>query len=57
MTTIVGKIFNWKIQRLKHKSKSSKFKVQRIIGEIRSQCLNFLYIIVKEMVGKVVKNE
>ena len=28
MTTIVGKIFNWKIQRLKHKSKSSKFNVQ-----------------------------
>ena len=33
------------------------FKVQRIIGEIRSRCLNFLYIIVKEMVGKRVKNE
>ena len=33
------------------------FKVQRIIGEIRSWCLNFLYIMVKEMVGKMVKNE
>jgi len=31
------------------------FKVQRI--KIRSRCLNFLYIIVKEMVGKRVKNE
>ena len=33
----------------------SKFKVQRI--KIRSRCLNFIYIIVKEMVGKRVKNE
>ena len=33
------------------------FKVQRIIREIRSQCLNLFYIIVKEMVGKVVKND
>ena len=33
------------------------FKVQRIIGEIRSRCLNFLYIIVKEVVGKGIKNE
>ena len=33
------------------------FKAQRIIGEIRSQCLNLFYIIVKEMVGKMVKNE
>ena len=31
------------------------FKVQRI--KIRSRCLNFLYIIVKEMVGKMVKND
>ena len=55
------------VQGLKHKSKSSmfnvqsskdkKFKVQRIIGEIRSRCLNFLYIIVKEMVVKMVKND
>ena len=55
------------VQGLKHKSKSSmfniqsskdkKFKVQRIIGEIRSRCLNFLYIIIKEIVGKRVKNE
>ena len=28
MITIVGKIFNWKNQGLKHKSKSSKLKVQ-----------------------------
>ena len=28
MITIVGKIFNWKNQGLKHKSKSSKFKAQ-----------------------------
>ena len=34
---------------------SSKFKVQRI--KIRSRCLNFLYIIIKEMVGKRIKNE
>ena len=33
----------------------SKFNVQRI--KIRSQCLNLFYIIVKEMVGKMVKNE
>ena len=55
------------VQGLKHKSKSSmfnvqsskdkKFKVQRIIGEIRSQCLNLFYIIVKEMVGKRIKND
>ena len=55
------------VQGLKHKSKSSifkvqssmdkMFKVQRIIREIRSRCLNFLYIIVKEMVGERVKNE
>ena len=38
-------------------SKDKKFKVQRIIGEIRSRCLNFLYIIVKEMVVKMVKND
>ena len=31
------------------------FKVQRIKN--RSRCLNFLYIIVKEMVGERVKNE
>ena len=30
-------------------------KVQRI--KIRSRCLNFLYIIVKEVVGERVKNE
>jgi len=30
MITIVGKIFNWKNQELKHKSKSSMFNVQRI---------------------------
>ena len=28
MITIVGKIFNWKNQELKHKSKSSIFKAQ-----------------------------
>jgi len=28
MITIVGKIFNWKNQGLKHKSKSSMFKSQ-----------------------------
>ena len=28
MITIVGKIFNWKNQGLKHKSKSSMFKFQ-----------------------------
>ena len=33
------------------------FKVQRIIGEIRSRCLNLFYIIVKEVVGKGIKNE
>ena len=33
------------------------FKVQRIIGEIRSYLLNLFYIIVKEMVGEMVKNE
>ena len=72
MITIVGKMFNWENQGLKHKSKSSmfkvqsskdkkfkvqssKFKVQRIKNG--SQCLNFLYIIVKEMVGKRIKNE
>ena len=33
------------------------FKVQRIIGEIRSQCLNLFYIIVKEMVGEMVKDD
>jgi len=33
------------------------FKVQRIIREIRSYLLNLFYIIVKEMVGKRVKNE
>ena len=33
------------------------FNVQWIIGEIRSRGLNFLYIIVKEMVGKRIKNE
>ena len=31
------------------------FKVQRI--KIRSLCLNFLYIMIKEMVGERVKNE
>ena len=31
------------------------FNVQRIKN--RSRCLNFLYIIVKEMVGKRAKNE
>ena len=31
------------------------FKIQRI--KIRSRCLNFLYIIVKEVVGERVKNE
>ena len=41
----------FKVQRIK----SSMFKVQRI--KIRSRRLNFLYIIVKEMVGKRVKNE
>ena len=41
----------FKVQRIK----SSKFKVQRI--KIRSRCLNFLYIIVKEVVGERVKNE
>ena len=50
------------VQGLKHKSKSSMFKVQRIkrireIREFRSRCLNFLYIIVKEVVGKGIKNE
>ena len=29
----------------------------RGIREIRSPCLNLFYIIVKEMVGKMVKNE
>ena len=29
----------------------------RGIREIRSQCLNLFYIIAKEMVGKMVKNE
>ena len=43
----------FKVQRIK----SSKLKVQRIIGEIRSWCLNLFYIMIKEMVGKVVKNE
>ena len=57
MITIVGKMFNWENQGLKHKSKSSMFKVQRIIGEIRSWCLNLFYIMVKEMVGKRIKNE
>ena len=33
------------------------FNVQWIIGEIRSRRLNFLYIIVKEMAGKRIKNE
>ena len=36
------------------------FKVQRIKSskdKNRSRCLNFLYIIVKEMVGERVKNE
>ena len=50
-----------KVQRIN----SSKFKgewVQREkmirgIREIRSQCLNLFYIIVKGMVGKMVKNE
>ena len=41
----------FKVQRIK----SSMFKVQRI--KIRSRRLNFLYIIVKEMVGERVKNE
>ena len=27
------------------------------IREIRSRCLNFLYIMIKEMVGERVKNE
>ena len=40
-----------------HKVQSSMLKVQRIIGEIRSLCLNLFYIIVKEMVGERVKNE
>ena len=31
------------------------FNVQRI--KIRGRCLNFLYIIVKEVVGKRIKNE
>ena len=31
------------------------FKVQRI--KIRSLCLNLFYIIVKEIVGKMIKNE
>ena len=30
-------------------------KVQRIIGEIRSRCLNLFYIIVKGIVGKGLK--
>ena len=30
MITIVGKIFNWKNQGLKHKSKSSMFKSQSL---------------------------
>ena len=33
------------------------FKVQRIIREIRSQCLNLFYIMIKEMVVKMVKNK
>ena len=33
------------------------FNVQWIIGEIRSRRLNLFYIIVKEMVGKRIKNE
>ena len=36
------------------------FKVQRIKSskdKNRSRCLNFLYIVVKEMVGKRAKNE
>ena len=33
------------------------FKAQRIIEKIRSQCLNLFYIIVKEIVGKRVKND
>ena len=40
-----------KVQRIN----SSMFKVQRI--KIRSWCLNLFYIMIKEMVGKVVKNE
>jgi len=44
----------FKVQRIKS-SKDKKFNVQRI--KIRSRCLNFLYIIIKEMVGKRVKNE
>ena len=45
----------FKVQSSKFKVQSSKFKVQRIKNG--SQCLNFLYIIVKEMVGKRIKNE
>ena len=60
------------VQGLKHKSKSSKFNVQNSkdkkfkvqcskfnVQRIknRSRCLNFLYIIVKEVVGERVKNE
>ena len=45
-----------KVQRIN----SSMLKIQRIktirgISEIRSQCLNLFYIVVKEMVGEMVK--
>ena len=54
---IQGLNSNHKVQSSMFKVQSSMFKVQRIIGEIRSQCLNLFYIIVKEMVGKRIKNE
>ena len=37
MITIVGKMFNWKNQGLKHKSKSSRFKVQYSIFKERRE--------------------
>ena len=45
------------IQGLNSNHKVQREKMIRRIREICSQYLNLFYIIVKEMVGKVVKNE
>ncbi|MES5167326.1 hypothetical protein ABVC73_01825 [Prevotella melaninogenica] len=47
MITIVGKMFNWKNEGLKHKSKSSMFNVQRLkrgSSEIWSDKASLLHI-------------
>ena len=67
MITIVGKIFNWKNQGLKHKSKSSKLKVQcskdkksRVKAQIKKfkvQCSKFKGLIVQRIKSSKYKKD